>query len=618
MLRCHQYLAALLMVFAACSSRADETAIGTQRTAIGEPAAGFPNWDERVIHLWVNRARADPQTELADCTNCAEAACYSPQPPLRWSHELNRAARFHSANQTSCGMSHDSRCTLVGEIDLLYPDTCDGAAACACQSGGCTCTGTCTSTWARIGMFGASGSGENVAGGGLGNPLGRFYAWLYETYDKTDCGFDYGPPTNGHRHNILANGGPGLGVGCIGSYCTQDFGSPAAAADQLIVGVHYPQSGTVSFRAHWYDPSGGAPEQAMVNIDGTCQAMAVERGITADNATYLLADQLISACAHYYFVFKDSSSNWVTYPESGSYAIGCGVDYDSAIRPELGASCDCTADCGGKQCGDDGCGGNCPPGCGANQTCESGACLCTALTCGSECCSAGQVCYADHCCSADCSGKDCGGDGCGDLCGTCPGSLTCDAGGRCGCSGDLSACGVECVNTTSDVDNCGECDLACVAPQVCASSSCSDSCAPGQEDCAGSCADLAVDPTHCGDCAISCSPGADCSGGLCSCAGGLVECPDVGCTDVRTDPDNCGVCGRHCVGCSEGTCPASDSDGGAGSFGASGDLHGGCAVGPSTRSGRAATLGALLLCALVALIARRRRRRSASAVAASV
>jgi hypothetical protein len=786
--------------------------VGAWRAEVGEPSNGFPSWAERVIHLWTNRARSDPQTDLAACTGCPERSCYTPQPALRWSYELNRAARFHSRHQSVCGMRHTSACTLVSNLGTLYtPGSCNGDPTCSCQSGGCTCTGTCTSTGARAALFGASGGTENVAWQSSFNAVNMFYMWLHEATTDPVCHFTM---ENGHRWNILTFNGA-IGVGCDSNYCTQDFGGPAAASNKIAVGVHYPATGTVAFRAHWYESGGAGPAQALVNVGGTCTAMTKERGVNDNNATYLLANQAISGCTRYYFVFKDSGGNLVTYPETGSFGIGCSADWDSA-RPAMGAGCSCTPSCAGKTCGDDGCGGTCPPGCGASYTCQSGTCVCGTVTCNSACCNAGEVCYAnaccapacggktcgddacggtcppgcganftcsagtcvcpnvtcgaaccsagqvcsggacctpscagktcggdgcggscppgcgtnftcsagacvcpnvacgaaccnagqvcsggacctpscggkacgsdgcggscgvcpgslicdgggqcgcptglsacgtacvnlqndashcgacdhpcgatevcaagqcaldcpagtqncsgacadlatdpahcgacgracpadstcqasqcvctvlacgaaccgvgqvcagDACCTPGCAGKQCGADGCGGSCGTCPGSLSCDGTGGCGCAAGLTVCGTACVNTQSDVQNCGGCDAPCPAPQVCALGACGDSCPAGTEDCSGSCADLATDPTHCGDCATVCAPGATCQAGACLCPGGLTECPGVGCTDLATDPANCGECGRACQGCALGQCPGG-GDGG--------------------------------------------------------
>ena len=81
----------------------------------------------------------------------------------------------------------------------------------------------------------------------------------------------------------------------------------------------------------------------------------------------------------------------------------------------------CTPDCAGKECGDDGCGGTCPPGCAAGEFCNpSGQCVPS--------------------CTPDCAGKECGDDGCG---GTClPG---------CG-AGEICQAGICVVSTCEDID----------------------------------------------------------------------------------------------------------------------------------------------------------------------
>ncbi|MBT9558711.1 MAG: hypothetical protein IV100_21955 [Myxococcales bacterium] len=76
----------------------------------------------------------------------------------------------------------------------------------------------------------------------------------------------------------------------------------------------------------------------------------------------------------------------------------CCVDYDQM--------CTCNPACGGKTCGDDGCGGSC-------GTCEGATPYCT---------DEGQ-CTGE--CTPACDGKSCGPDGCGGECGTCGASETC-------------------------------------------------------------------------------------------------------------------------------------------------------------------------------------------------
>ena len=52
--------------------------------AVGEAVGGFPNWQERVLHQWMNRARAAPAMDLANCTagSCGDSGCYMPIAPL--------------------------------------------------------------------------------------------------------------------------------------------------------------------------------------------------------------------------------------------------------------------------------------------------------------------------------------------------------------------------------------------------------------------------------------------------------------------------------------------------------------------------------------------------------
>ncbi|MGC4121136.1 MAG: hypothetical protein QM765_42470 [Myxococcales bacterium] len=65
----------------------------------------------------------------------------------------------------------------------------------------------------------------------------------------------------------------------------------------------------------------------------------------------------------------------------------------TACRP------DCVPQCKGRQCGNDGCNGNCGD-CGKGWSCDEQTARC-------------------EICQSDCAGKQCGSDGCGRTCGTC-------------------------------------------------------------------------------------------------------------------------------------------------------------------------------------------------------
>src|SRR5579863_9470570 len=147
--------------------------------AVGEGTNGFPNWAERVIHEWMNRARSDPQVEMTACgSSCGDAACYSPVPPLPYEEQLNLAARFHSDEMLQQNyFAHDSTCTIVSNIATLYPSSCNAAASCACVGGTDTCSPTCTAWSDRIALFGETASGEIIASST--DPNTSFYLWLY-------------------------------------------------------------------------------------------------------------------------------------------------------------------------------------------------------------------------------------------------------------------------------------------------------------------------------------------------------------------------------------------------------------------------------------------------------
>lgn len=303
----------------------------------GEPNGTFPNWQERVVAQLTNRARVEPSAELAACPSgrCLEAACYSPTAPLFWHYDLNQAARFHSQTM---GMfpffAHSTPCQLFSDIDARFPGSSNGSFASSCSSSGTTTAGQ------RVNLFGATYRGENAAAG-QSTPHSAFYGWLYETTSTSACGFNQ---QNGHRHNILANTGPGLGVGYAnvagspyGHYWTQDFGG-SGSIPKIPSGSHWtavnhrrdPSAGdsNVEFWANWYDTAGGAPTTATVVLDNVPFAMTRTRGTAASGAFTVTVSGVSTSCHTYYFSFIDSSLNLVRYPTTGVLGFGAGCpDY---------------------------------------------------------------------------------------------------------------------------------------------------------------------------------------------------------------------------------------------------------------------------------------------------
>lgn len=338
--------------------------------AIGESVAGFPNYDERVLHMLANRARVAPEIETTACgANCPDAACYTAKGPLYYKRELNHAARFHAAHMSKNKyFAHTSSCTIVPDIGTLYPDSCDGSAACACVGGMNACNAKCTGFSERIGLFGSDGGGEIIASTGQGAEHG-FYLWLYEPTASAKCEFS---SENGHRWLLLTADGA-IGFGSDGKY-VGDFGS-GGEEHPIASGSHWPrQADTVETWASWFAPEG--PKSALVNVDGSCSPMKLSRGTIENGAYEADITGVGQGCHRYFFVFKDAAGALVTFPETGSLGIGpadtC-ADF-SAERPATGAGCECVPQCDGKQCGDDSCGGSC-------GTCGEGASCSAALQC---------------------------------------------------------------------------------------------------------------------------------------------------------------------------------------------------------------------------------------------
>ena len=132
------------------------------------------------------------------------------------------------------------------------------------------------------------------------------------------------------------------------------------------------------------------------------------------------------------------------------------------------------------------CGNKCIPksncctsaACGPNETCTNGKCTCTPECVDKECgsdgckgdcgtCTLPDVCDPEgQCCTPDCDGKDCGSDGCGGTCGTCQNG-TCRGGGQC-------LCPFPEVPTNCNSGFCSSCSpgLCCTTNQTCLNGAC--------------------------------------------------------------------------------------------------------------------------------------------------
>jgi hypothetical protein len=181
---------------------------------------------------------------------------------------------------------------------------------------------------------------------------------------------------------------------------------------------------------------------------------------------------------------------------SGSCVNGTCTDCEGAGCP-AGYSC-CTANnvstCFNLDFDSNNC-GSCGHACAAGETCVNGAC-----TCGGVSCAAGETCVNGTC--------TCGG-------------VPCDAAGQ-------VCCGGTCVNTQTDLNNCGGCGNTCPIGATCDAGSCSG----------------------CGTTGGPCGPGEFCcfAGGVSACCADgayCVYCQGVaGCVDPVTS-----LCGMNCACC---------------------------------------------------------------------
>jgi hypothetical protein len=80
-------------------------------------------------------------------------------------------------------------------------------------------------------------------------------------------------------------------------------------------------------------------------------------------------------------------------------------------------------------------------------------------------------------------------------------------------------------------------------------------CGDGGQLCGMACVDTTDDPDNCGGCGQQCGTGLTCSTGSCVCGGEATLCGSQ-CFDLQSDSANCGYCGHDCQGnpCAGGLC----------------------------------------------------------------
>ena len=341
-------------LLAGCGPLEDREQVGVAvEPLVGVPVDGYPNYQERLMLVAINRARSAPNVSGKTSSTCSTAR--TAQLPLMYNHDASRAARFHGANTFLSGgsLSHSSYCNLRSNVGTTYGSTCDGNKSCACVAGtddfSCVISGGHgTDFAARAALFGFDpSSSSEVLAAGHDSGWDAVWEWMKE------C-----PNNDGHRLALTSATYNQIGVGYHGGtscgysrFYGGELGNDGPARYALPAGAHRPQTGTsFDFYVNYYN-SAGAPQAVKLVVDGVCKAMTLELG-AASNGTYKTSKTVTSACHEYWFLAYTASGARRVYPEKGAWGVGTCTAYKTNA---MQASCeDClpgeTQACGVGQC----------------------------------------------------------------------------------------------------------------------------------------------------------------------------------------------------------------------------------------------------------------------------
>jgi MYXO-CTERM domain-containing protein len=246
--------------------------------AYGEPdAAGLPNPQERLTHVFTNQIRQAPHDwpgwDTAKATPEARR-------PLVMIPALYTAARFHSDDMAAQG--------------CFQHESCDG-----------------TPFGARMERYFQGPVGENIyTARGISGAEHALTGWMN---------------SDGHRTNILRGQWDALGTGFTDAgqvYYVQDFGVAGAPIPPIPAAAYdLTPAGALRLIANYYDPRSRAPAALDAVLSGTRVPLAQVSG-PAGNQTLAATTAVPTGCAPLYFVARDADGKETAFPTVGALLVG--------------------------------------------------------------------------------------------------------------------------------------------------------------------------------------------------------------------------------------------------------------------------------------------------------
>ncbi|MEC9072152.1 MAG: hypothetical protein VX938_07225, partial [Myxococcota bacterium] len=313
--------------------------------------------------------------------------------------------------------------------------------------------------------------GENVLVDGTADPANSCFG-LCGMYDATkpcqcdalchtngDCCTDFcSMCTTASNFADACQGAPACTPDCAGKLCGDD-GCGGSCGDCATGTTCDPNGACVTTCGNGVcdageDATNCAADCAPAAVcgDGVCDAGEDAATCPQDCAETEVIDSCVGRCDNGY----DEAASCQCDPGCIEFGDCCNDLCDNCgDAPDFGVYCGtCTPACDGKICGDDGCGGECGPGCAANETCTD------AGTCEAE------VVEPPECVPTCDAGWECGDDGCGGNCnGGCPKAAPiCDANYECQLTFTVNPCwDQECPTEVLACKN----DTACGSLAIC-------------------------------------------------------------------------------------------------------------------------------------------------------